>query len=376
MTLTKITNMEAERVDAVGSPASGLPFLLLKSIPQAPELPTPEGTEASDTMGDVLDAESDVSNSQANLDELKIDAEGDQNYADAVGLAKEEDSEGDEEIVGAESVGTPGDKAWETEDAKVAHEVARGIAELKVKLAHVRDREGTEGESDAYASLDLAVLALCDALCVVAKFAFEEGAEASLAKAVREELKSLSKSLGQPSLEKEIADMTLEEVTELIKAEVEKAIAVSNVEAKTGPAESETNAAAKRLDAQNNSEEDEPELGAVTKEEIAPIPGGDIVGGDNLVDAPVIGGIDEGAIVAAVKDAVAAALKGLEGRLDTVEKMAAPRSIAKGTNPGSPADTEVEALLQKAADPTLSAAEVADLHFQASTRRLSGIYSS
>jgi len=371
MTLTKITNMEAERVDAVGSPASGLPFLLLKSIPQAPELPTPEGTEASETMGDVTDAEDDVSNSQANLDELKIDAEGSQNYPDAVGFAKEE---GDEAVDEAEvdDAGTPGDKAWETEDAKIAHEVARGIAELKLKLAHVRDREGTEGEADAYAALDCAVQALCDALCVVAKFAFEEGAEVSLAKAVREELKSLSKSLGQP-LEKEIQDMTIEEVTELIKAEVEKAIAVSNVEAKTAPAESETNAASKRLDAQNNSEEDDPKLGAVTKEEFAPAE--DIVGGvEDManVDAPVIGG--EGDIVAAVKAAVAEAIKGLEGRLGTVEKMAAPRNVAKGTASNSPADAEVEALLQKAADPTLSAAEVADLHFQASTRRLTGIY--
>ena len=158
--LSELHNVHVPRVDAVKGPATGIPFLILKSQTQpGADAPITKGTGAMDpetldeNLGDAVDAATDTS------------VNGDSVAADAL----EADNE-------------PGSPEWEALDAAKARSVVTALTALRSLVVHLAGREDAEAFADAGDGDVCDLLDACDAidcaLGLMAKFAVDEQAEA------------------------------------------------------------------------------------------------------------------------------------------------------------------------------------------------------
>jgi hypothetical protein len=147
---TEIINPAIPRVDAVDGPATGMPFLLLKSQ----NVPAPVVKDGVEEQVDDIEG-TDVQDG-ANIDGDSVD---DDAAADA----------------------NPGAPAWEAVDAAKARTATSALVQVRDQLKELAAREGAEGDEDAWNNqwnLEDAACALDFALATLAKFAVDEQNEA------------------------------------------------------------------------------------------------------------------------------------------------------------------------------------------------------
>lgn len=144
----EIINPVIKRVDAVDGPATGMPFLILKSndLPEQPvvkdaEADPAEGIETTNVDGPHIDG-TDVPDDEANA-------------------------------------AAPGTPAWEATDAAKARTAVDALVQVRNLARELADRENAEGECDGSTwDLEDACGALDFALATLAKFAVDEQSEA------------------------------------------------------------------------------------------------------------------------------------------------------------------------------------------------------
>lgn len=149
----EIINPVIKRVDAVDGPATGMPFLILKSndLPEQPvvkdaEADPAEGIETTNVDGPHIDG-TDVPDDEANA-------------------------------------AAPGTPAWEATDAAKARTAVDALVQVRDRVRELAAREGAEAaggdDGDTYSQWDLedACGALDFALATLAKFAVDEQSEA------------------------------------------------------------------------------------------------------------------------------------------------------------------------------------------------------
>ena len=250
----EITNPDIPRVDAVDGPATGMPFLILKSQnaqtdPAAVPVVKADGDPAED-----LEAEDKEGG--ANIDGSSVD-DADANAAD------------------------PGAPAWEATDAAKARVVVDALAQARAGIQELASRENAEGDDyDAAWNLEDAESAIDCALAILAKFAVDEQVSADQGQAEAEadaRALGLIKSLAGRHIVKET---TVEPVT---KAEDTAMVAVYTADGKL--------------------------LGAVDSADLTPLNTGVPADSDAATDgdAPVDGDAPAAAAEAPVADALAPA---------------------------------------------------------------------
>lgn len=149
----EIINPDIPRVDAVDGPATGIPFLILKSGELAP---------VEKAEGDIVDDVEATDEDGPNIDGAAVDE------ADAASAA-------------------PGDPAWEAVDASKARTALEALVQVRDQvneLAHREDAEEVYGEA-AFNLMDAAEMIDC-AVGILAKFAVDEQVEAENALAAAE----------------------------------------------------------------------------------------------------------------------------------------------------------------------------------------------
>lgn len=145
----EIINPDIKRVDAVDGPATGMPFLILKSeqLPVAKADGEPDGDP-------VEDIEADDVQDGANIDGESVD-DADANAAE------------------------PGAPAWEATDAAKARVATDALVQARGQVQELCSREAAEGDDQANVyDLEDACCAIDCALAILAKFAVDEQAEA------------------------------------------------------------------------------------------------------------------------------------------------------------------------------------------------------
>jgi hypothetical protein len=150
----RLMKATVERVDGVDGPASEVPFLMIKSavVPGDEEDETTDGTDGTGGLAD-----------------------------DAAAASGGESTDGTEGAAPVESGETPGDSAWEKQDAANAAKAAALIATLKGQVGDLIAREKTEDETADVYDLTDAQCALDWVLGVLAKLSFSEGADSDTA---------------------------------------------------------------------------------------------------------------------------------------------------------------------------------------------------
>jgi hypothetical protein len=337
---TEITNPDIPRVDAVDGPATGMPFLILKSqasadpaaVPAAPVVKA-EGDDPAE------DLEAEDKEGGANIDGKSVD-DADANAAD------------------------PGSPAWEATDAAKARVIVDALAQARAGIQELSCREEAEGDDyENVWNLEDAEYAIDAALAVLAKFAVDEQVDADQG-AMNAEADAralgLIKSLAERHIRKEATVETEATTTEVAKAD-ETLVAVYSADGKlmgavspddltplnTGvPADSE---AATDGDAPTAGEGDatpvEEAAAAAPSAEAAPAPATQTPAAA-AADDTVTKSLDElvaeavaKALAAAVATAVEPLVKSNEELTERVEKMArSPRDggpMLSGQRPNS-----------------------------------------
>lgn len=334
---TEITNPDIPRVDAVDGPATGMPFLILKSqnTPDPANVPAVPVVKAE---GDdpVEELEAEDKEGGANIDGKSVD-DADANAAD------------------------PGDPAWEATDAAKARVVVAALAQARAGIQELTCRESAEGDDSDYDNvwnLQDAEYAIDAALAILAKFAVDEQVEADQGAAEAEadaRALGLIKSLAERHIVKEA---TVAE-TAVTKADESTMVAVYTADGKllgavsaddltplnTGvPADSE---AATEGDAPTTEGDATPvEEAAAPAAEAAPAPAPQAPAAPAATDETVTKSLDElvaeavaKALAAAVATAVEPLVKSNEELTERVEKMArTPRDggpMLSGQRPNS-----------------------------------------
>jgi hypothetical protein len=194
----EITNPDIPRVDAVNGPATGMPFLILKSQdaqtdPAAVPVVKAEGDDPAE------DIEAEDKEGGANIDGTSVS---------------------DDESNSA----APASPAWEATDAAKARVIVDALAQARAGIQELCQREEAEGEDGDYGTawdLEDAESAIDCALAILAKFAVDEQVEADHAQAEAEadaRALGLIKSLAERHIAKE-APVAEEENTEVAKAD-------------------------------------------------------------------------------------------------------------------------------------------------------------
>lgn len=199
---TEITNPDIPRVDAVDGPATGMPFLILKSQASADPAAVPAApvVEVVKADGDPVEGvEAEDKEGGANIDGKSVD-DADANAAD------------------------PGDPAWEATDAAKARVVVAALAQARAGIQELGHREEAEGDDyENVWDLQDAEYAIDAALAVLAKFAVDEQVEADQGAAEAEadaRALGLIKALADRHITKEA---TVEPEAEATTTEVAKA---------------------------------------------------------------------------------------------------------------------------------------------------------
>ncbi|MHB8490620.1 MAG: hypothetical protein ACYDA6_00175 [Solirubrobacteraceae bacterium] len=268
--ITELTRLDVERLDAVGSPANGTPWLVLKQL-EEPD-PVEKAKLSAADIDDLPDSDFAFIESGGTKDGSgKTVPRGKRHFPlvdaahvrDALGRAPQSPF-GDKAMpkikAAAEKMGievakatgddqTPGSPEWEATDAANLRQAATLLASLRDKLSDAASRERTEAtspdvdDSDDFENawdLDTACQALDCALGIVARLAFTEQQEADAPaddatvakagkklsaattnriKAARDHLSAASTHLS--GLLGEDADTTDSKETEVTKAEIE-----------------------------------------------------------------------------------------------------------------------------------------------------------
>lgn len=263
----EITNPDIPRVDAVDGPATGMPFLILKS----------------------QDAQTDPAAVPAPV----VKAEGDDPAEDI----EAEDKEGGANIDGTSvsddesNAAAPASPAWEATDAAKARVIVDALAQARAGIQELCSREEAEGEDGDYGTawdLEDAESAIDCALAILAKFAVDEQVEADHAQAEAEadaRALGLIKSLAERHIAKEAPVAEEETSTEVAKADDSAMVAVYTADGKL--------------------------LGAVSADDLTPLNTGVPADSDAAQegDAPTDGAAEapEGQAPAPVQDAMAPA---------------------------------------------------------------------
>lgn len=182
---TEITNPDIPRVDAVDGPATGMPFLILKSQ-------NPQTDPAAVPVVAVVKADGDPAED--------LEAEDKEGGANIDGTSVSDDE--------ANSA-SPASPAWEATDAAKARVIVDALAQARAGIQELCDRENAEGEDGDYGTawdLEDAEAAIDCALAILAKFAVDEQVEADHAQAEAEadaRALGLIKSLAERHIAKE-----------------------------------------------------------------------------------------------------------------------------------------------------------------------------
>lgn len=212
---TEITNPDIPRVDAVDGPATGMPFLILKSQNAAPADPASVPADAPVVKADgddpAEDLEAEDKEGGANIDGKSVD-DADANAAD------------------------PGSPAWEATDAAKARVIVDALAQARAGIQELANREDAEGDDyEAAWNLEDAEYAIDAALAILAKFAVDEqiGADQGAAAAEADaRALGLIKSLADRHIKKEATVETeAATTTEVAKAD-ETLVAVYSADGK------------------------------------------------------------------------------------------------------------------------------------------------
>lgn len=210
----QLVKAEIENVDGVNGPANETPFLVMK---------------AAVMPGD---------------DEDEMTAEGDGLTVEVE--APTDEPTGDEpEAAAVEPGETPGDAAWEKEDAAAAEKAATLLAGLKGQIDALIEREMAEDSEADVSMLQMACSDLDWVLGVIAKFSFTEGADSDAAK--NEPPAEADEAGDGSATDEEEADtvaksVTMDEVTALVEdkfSAVMKAVEALKP-SPSAPAETET----------------------------------------------------------------------------------------------------------------------------------------
>lgn len=391
--ITELVEIDAERVDGVGSPANGTPFLMIKQLdrdtdgaPEADGLTDEQAlAKALDEYGrwvkakytqDQIDAlgkkgqafknpDGDYSYPIADKDDLSnaikavgrggADHDAIRAYvikrAKTLGLSDmipdgwgSDGSLAKDTAAGADDASVPGSAAWEAEDAAALAAAGQALAQIAQMIEGSAQREQMEvatGHADDISDVcDLqdALYYVQNALGIVARVAFTEQAEGSVAKGITEDQQDqirktvdllqrldgdqTSGSAGDP--ERTVTmEMTKEELAELIATTVDERITKAEADRKAAEAETEAAEVAKETEATEGAETGDtagdPAAAEVTKE----------TGSDDIVAR----------LGAVVKETVDAAVAPLKEQVDQMSKQAAPggplasASAARNGNP-------------------------------------------
>lgn len=210
---TEITNPDIPRVDAVDGPATGMPFLILKSQSGSPADPANVAVPVVKAEGDdpVEAVEAEDKEGGANIDGKSVD-DADANAAD------------------------PGDPAWEATDAAKARVVVDALAQARAGIQELGCREQAEGDdSDNVWDLQDAEYAIDMALSILAKFAVDEQVEADQGAAEAEadaRALGLIKSLADRHIKKEATVEAEATTTKVTKADDSALVAVYDANGK------------------------------------------------------------------------------------------------------------------------------------------------
>lgn len=162
----EITSADVDRVDAVDEPATGIPFLVLKTQQ------TPLGV-AADPAALPLGLAPVVNNTGA--PERVVKAADETDVLD--GTTAENEAEA--------AIAEPGSGPWEAVDAEKAAEAVEGLVTVRALIQLLTDRETAEGDETVWSLMDAADAVEC-ALGILAAFAVTEKAEADAAAAEAE----------------------------------------------------------------------------------------------------------------------------------------------------------------------------------------------
>lgn len=162
MSVTQLVNPDIDRVDAVNGPATGLPFLMFKSL----EAPAEEETPAEDIAKSAEEASEEAPEEVAKSVDDAEDAPEEVSKAEA---PAEEAEAPAEEVVKSEA-----------EDADKASKAAKVLASLRQVVIELGQSEAAEEDfsSDAFDLMD-AGTAIDYALGILAKFALTEAVDAA-----------------------------------------------------------------------------------------------------------------------------------------------------------------------------------------------------
>ena len=306
--ITELAELELDRLDAVGAPANGTAWLVLKAQ-EAGDLG--KGTVADDAdaerapLKDEKELSDEEDTDEDPLAQSKLTAEGGMDFPDAAGIQKEADD------------GVPGSPSWEANDGAMMLQAARMLAQVKeMMIEPAKEREMTEYSSGAEddPSDVMGLMDACDKVCgaigILAQMALLEEAQGLMVKAGRKlsaasaesvhtAISTLTSLLGEPTMPEEGTEMTKEEIADLVASQVADELAKA-----TAP-----------------KVEDVVKEEAVTEEvakeeEAAPV--------EALVKEDLLAALREA--IAPVAEAVAEQSE----RLATVEKMAAPSKAHTG----------------------------------------------
>lgn len=198
----QLVKAKIDRVDGVDGPANEVPFLLMKAATVIVE---------GDDMGSDMPAE--------------VEDEG-------IGIDPAEVQPGE----------TPGDSAWEKQDAATAQKAAAIVANLRGQVEGLISRELAENEAADVWALQDAMCGLDWVLSTLAKFSFEEQAESEAAGEREAETEPADDG---SATEEEEADtvaksVTIEEVTALVEGKFTEVMKAVEALKPSAPATTET----------------------------------------------------------------------------------------------------------------------------------------
>lgn len=201
----QLVKAKIDRVDGVDGPANEVPFLVMKAATVIVE---------GDDMGTDMPAE--------------IEDEGS-------GIEPAEVQPGE----------TPGDSAWEKQDAATAQKAAAIVANLRGQVEGLISRELAENEAADVWALQDAMCGLDWVLSTLAKFSFEEQAESEAAGEREAETEPADDEAGDGSATDEeeatvTKSATMDEVTALVEGKFSEVMKAVEALKPSAPAETET----------------------------------------------------------------------------------------------------------------------------------------
>jgi hypothetical protein len=330
--ITEFEEITPDTVHLVKTGANGFPVLIAKALEEV-DLAAEEAVEKAAKKVDcpTCDGKGKIRAGKVDCPDCDTTGKVTQAKADDLGKAADDTVPDDD--------GIPGSKTWEAADAARLNTAAQTLLDLKALLSDAAAREQTEGQTvdpddyEAAWTLQDAVYMLTNLLGVVAALALSEQRESDTAPdptmagksaditsqltAARDQLTALVGDTTPAVAEKEL-DMTKDELSAFLDERDAALAAKASTEtepadeAETAPIDDDTATKAAESESAVKSESD---------------------------TTVIVKAMDTNEFKDALKEQLTELIKGVETRLETVEKMAAP---------GGPVKTRPPATLAKA----------------------------